>query len=103
MHQFFQTSGLRDIQVKQSVWQDTFQSGDDMYDFIASSTANFYASFIPDQVIDPVLDDIRQYFVKKKIPKITLDVIFTCHVSDFRIQLLLPLKILSLRGQPSWL
>lgn len=76
MYKFFQTSGLSDIQVKQSVWQDSFQDGNEMYEFIASSTANFYASFVPDQVIGPVLDDIRQYFVKQKIPKITLDVVF---------------------------
>lgn len=76
MYQFFHASGLYDIQVKQSVWQDTFQDGNKMYDFIASSTANFYASFVPNQVIGSVLDDIRQYFVKQKIPKITLDVVF---------------------------
>jgi len=76
MQKFFQTSGLCDIQVKQSVWQDSFQDGNEMYDFIASSTASFYASFIPDQVIGPVLDDIRQYFVIQKINRITLDVVF---------------------------
>lgn len=76
MYKFFQTSGLCDIQVNQSVWQDSFQDGNEMYDFIASSTANFYASFVPDQVFGPVLDDIRQYFFKQKFPKITLDVVF---------------------------
>ncbi len=76
MHQFLQTSGLCDIQVKQAVWQDSFQDGHEMYEFIASSTANFYASFVPDQVIDPVLDDVRRYFVKQKINRITLDVVF---------------------------
>jgi hypothetical protein len=74
--QFFQASGLCDIKLKQSVWQDSFQDSHEMYEFIASSTANFYASFVPDQVIGPVLDDIRQYFVKQKTNRITLDVVF---------------------------
>ena len=76
MQKFFQTSGLCDISIKQSVWQDSFEDGHEMYEFIASSTANFYASFVPDQVIRPVLDGIRDYFVKQKIQKITLDVVF---------------------------
>jgi len=76
MKKFFQTSGLCDIWVKQSVWQDSFQDGHEMYEFIASSTANFYASFLSDQVIRLVLDDMRYYFVTQKIQKITLDVIY---------------------------
>ena len=76
MKKFFQTPGLRDVSVKQSVWQDSFQDGHEMYEFIASSTANFYASFLSDQVIKAVLDDMRNYFIRQKIQKITLDVIY---------------------------
>jgi ubiquinone/menaquinone biosynthesis C-methylase UbiE len=76
MQKFFQTSGLCDVLVKQSVWQDSFQDSHDMYEFIASSTGNFYASFVPDQMIRSVLDNIRRYFVDKKIQKITLDVVY---------------------------
>ena len=76
MKKFFQSSGLCDIWVKQSVWQDSFQDSHDVYEFIASSTGNFYASFVPDRVIRPVLDNIRRYFVDKKIQKITLDVVY---------------------------
>lgn len=76
MQTFFETAGLCEIKVEQSIWQDDFQNSDDMYEFIASSTANFYASFVPDKVIEPLLKAIRKYFVDRKISKITLDVIY---------------------------
>ncbi|MBW6464319.1 MAG: class I SAM-dependent methyltransferase [Firmicutes bacterium] len=76
MQRFFQDAGLNDVKVKQSIWHDSFQSSNDMYEFIASSTGNFYASFIPDEVINSILNDIRQYFIVSKIDKITLDVVY---------------------------
>lgn len=76
MRKFFQAAGLNEITVKQSIWHDSFQSSDEMYEFISSSTANVYASFIPDKVIDSILSDIRHYFIERKIQKITLDVVY---------------------------
>ena len=76
MQKVFQNAGLREIKVKQFVWHDSFQSSYEMYEFIASSTANFYASFIPDEVIGSILNDIRQHFVDRKIQNIILDVVY---------------------------
>jgi ubiquinone/menaquinone biosynthesis C-methylase UbiE len=76
MHMFFHKAGLREIEVKESIWHDSFQNGSEMYEFIASSTGNFYASFVPDTVMDPILHNIRKYFVDRKIHKITLDVVY---------------------------
>lgn len=76
MHMLFHKAGLHEIKVKESIWHDSFQDSSEMYEFIASSTANFYASFVPDMVIDPILRNIRKYFVDRKINQITLDVVY---------------------------
>lgn len=76
MHKFFHNAGLCEIRAEQSVWHDFFQSGNEMYEFIASSTANFYVSIVPDEVIGPILQNIRKYFVNRNIVGITLDVIY---------------------------
>lgn len=76
MRKFLQAAALFEITVKQSIWHDSFQSSEEMYEFMSSSSANFYASFIPDKVIDSVLSDIRHYFIERKIQKITLDVVY---------------------------
>lgn len=76
MHIFFNNAGLSEIIVEESIWRDSFQDGSEMYDFISSSTGNFYASFVPDTVIHQILNNIRKYFVDRKINQITLDVVF---------------------------
>lgn len=76
MHRFFRSAGLSEIKVNQAIWKDEFQSSDDMYEFIASSTGNFYASFVSDKAINSVLKEIRKYFVDRKIQTITLDVVY---------------------------
>ena len=70
------SSGLTDIKIERSTWHDTYGNSQEMYEFITSSTGEFYASFLPDEYLDTFRNDIRRYLEKRSIHRITLDVVY---------------------------
>lgn len=68
-------AGLIDIQIRRFTWQDDFITGDKAYDFFASTSASWWYSKFPRDKIAEDSQKIRDYFDRKKITKITHDVI----------------------------
>ena len=79
------SSGLTDIRIERSTWQDTYGTSREMYEFITSSTGEFYASFLPDEYLDTFRNDIRRYFENRNIHRITLDVVYAFGRKNGRI------------------
>jgi ubiquinone/menaquinone biosynthesis C-methylase UbiE len=76
VHEYLASSGLTDIKIERSTWHDTYGNSREMYEFITSSTGEFYASFLPDECLDTFRDDIRRYLEDRRIHRITLDVVY---------------------------
>lgn len=76
IREYLRSTGLKDIKVERSIWNDTYHSSREMYEFITSSTGEFYASFLPDEYLDTFRNDIRKYFEKRNIHRITMDVVY---------------------------
>ena len=76
MMKYCQDAGLTEIIVKQSIWEDSYQSGSELIDFVTSSTGNFWAASIPDKYLPSILNQIRNHFQEHGINRLTLDVIY---------------------------
>jgi ubiquinone/menaquinone biosynthesis C-methylase UbiE len=68
-------AGLIDIQIRRFTWQDDFMTGSKAYDFFASTTALWWYSKFPRDKIAEDSQNIRDYFDRKNITKITQDII----------------------------
>ena len=77
MMKFFKSTGLCDIYTKQIISCKIFENCNELHEFIAASTANFWASFVSDKDIELILEKIRLFFTSHNIHQITLDVIYT--------------------------
>lgn len=69
-------AGLNDIEVKRHLGKECFQSADQAYDFLSSTSGLCYAGAIPAEKRKDFFKDIREYFNKKDIREVTKDVVF---------------------------
>ncbi len=76
VREYLGKNGLKDIKIERSTWYDEYDTSREMYEFITSSTGEFYASFLPEGYMETFRKDIRRYFEGKNIRRVTLDVIY---------------------------
>ena len=76
VREYLSKNGLKDIKIERSTWHDDYDTSKEMYEFITSSTGEFYASFLPEGYMETFRNDIRSYFENRNIRRVTLDVIY---------------------------
>jgi hypothetical protein len=71
-------AGLTNIKTFRAVWRNDFPSGGEAYDFFAAITASWWYAKFPSDKISADSEKTRRYFERKRVTRITDDVIFCC-------------------------
>jgi ubiquinone/menaquinone biosynthesis C-methylase UbiE len=71
-------AGLSNIRTFRAVWRNDFPSGGEAYDFFAAITASWWYAKFPSDKISADSEKTRRYFERKRVTRITDDVIFCC-------------------------
>ncbi len=69
-------AGLTNTRTFRAIWRNDFLSGGQAYDFFAAISASYWYSKFPADKIVADSEKTRSYFEKKKVTRITDDVIF---------------------------
>lgn len=77
MEDLFNSQGFDKVRIERSIWRDIYENSDRLYDFISSSTGNFYASFFDEKTMRSVQGHIRRYLKDRKMNRLTLDVVYS--------------------------
>jgi ubiquinone/menaquinone biosynthesis C-methylase UbiE len=64
-----------DIRTRRFTWHNSFKSGGEAYDFFAAITSNFWYAKLPPNKREEETRKTRYYFERKKVVKITDDII----------------------------
>lgn len=73
---FFMLAGLHDIQTTRMTWADEFENGGKAFDFFASSTGLWWHHRLPAEIRNRETERARAYFQRKRVTRITCDVVF---------------------------
>jgi len=72
----FVHAGLSNIRTFRALWRNDFPSGAQAYDFFAAISASWWYAKFPSDKIAADSEKNRRYFERKRITRITDDVIF---------------------------
>jgi len=75
LKKLFARAKLANVATRRLTWQDDFGTGDDAYDFFASTSSMWWYANIPADKRDEETQKTRDFFVKNKVTRITQDVI----------------------------
>ncbi len=66
MIEFYQNEELTEIITKQSTWEDCHRNGSEMFNFTASSSANFWSASIPVKDLPVIMEKIKKNVTQGK-------------------------------------
>jgi len=75
VHRMLAQTGLSDIQMRRTNWQDSFEDGGEAFDFFAATSACFWYARIPPERRSEESIRLRDYFARHGVKRITQDVI----------------------------
>ena len=67
---------MSNLRIERLTWIDKFDNGAELFDFFASSTGLWWYHRIPREMRKKEAEKTRAYFQRKRITKVTSDVVF---------------------------
>ena len=71
----FAKSGLENIDIKRLGWVDNFENGGKAFDFFASTSSLWWYDRLPTELREKETIKTREYFERKKVTHITVDIV----------------------------